>query len=157
MYKEEATYLEYSTFIGAFLGEELIGFIKLVTDERGVQAGLMNILSKIQHRDKAPTNALLAQAVRCCANRGIAYLVYANYSYGNKSQDGLVEFKERNGFKQVDLPRYYVPLTLFGRMALRLGFHRRLADLLPEPIARRLRELRKRWYAHKLPTPKEAS
>ena len=33
MYAREATYLECSTFIGAFLGEELIGFIKMVADE----------------------------------------------------------------------------------------------------------------------------
>ena len=45
------TYLEYSTFIGAFRGEELIGFIKMVADQTGVQAGLMNILSKVQYKD----------------------------------------------------------------------------------------------------------
>src|SRR3981189_137424 len=31
--REEETYLDCSTFIGAYLGEKLIGFIKLVTDE----------------------------------------------------------------------------------------------------------------------------
>jgi hypothetical protein len=70
VYRDEATYLDSSTFVGAFQGEELIGFIKLVTDEAGNQAGLMNILSKISHRDKAPTNALIAQAVKClCRSR----------------------------------------------------------------------------------------
>ena len=96
-----------------------------------MQAGLMNILSKMQHKDKAPTNALLAQAVKSCADRGIAYLVYDNYAYGNKQHDGLSEFKERNGFQRVDVPRYYVPLTRFGELALRMGFHHRLADRIP--------------------------
>src|SRR5580704_4030212 len=31
--KEAATYLERSVFVGAFIGDKLIGFIKLVTDE----------------------------------------------------------------------------------------------------------------------------
>ncbi len=146
VYSDTATYLDFSTFIGAFQGEELIGFIKLVADETGMQAGLMNILAKIKHRDKAPINALLAQAVKSCADRGIAYLVYANYAYGNKSSDSLSEFKERNGFKRIDIPRYYVPLTRFGRVALRLGLHHRLVDRLPESVANKCRELRKRWY-----------
>jgi hypothetical protein len=37
----------------------------------------MHILSMIRHREKAPTNALIAQAVRSCAERGIPYLWYA--------------------------------------------------------------------------------
>jgi len=36
--KEEATFLDRSIFIGAFLGEELIGFVKLTTDENQTQA-----------------------------------------------------------------------------------------------------------------------
>jgi len=142
VYRDEATYLESSTFIGAFLGDELIGFIKLVTDGAGQQAGLMNILSKISHRDKAPTNALIAQAVRSCADRGIGHLVYANFSYGNKRHDSLREFKERNGFERVDVPRYFVPLTSKGSIALRLGLHHRWTDRIPAPLAERLRELR---------------
>ena len=157
VHREAATYLEDSTFIGAFLGEELIGFIKMVADEDRVQAGLMNILSKIQHKDKAPTNALLAQAVKSCANQKIAYLVYNNYTYGNKHHDGLSEFKERNGFRRVDVPRYYVPLTRLGEFALRMGFHHRLVDRFPESIAERLRELRKNWYLRGVQPSKEAS
>lgn len=156
VYRDEATYLDDSTFIGAFYGEELIGFIKLVADKRGAQAGLMNILSKLSHRDKAPTNALIAQAVKSCADRGIGNLVYANYAYGNKHQDSLREFKERNGFERVDVPRYFVPLTLLGRVALRMSFHHRLADRIPIPVAEKLRELRKFAYNRKVQLPKEA-
>jgi hypothetical protein len=155
--REEATYLDYSTFIGAFLGEKLIGFIKLVTDETRTQAGLMNIVSLIQQRDKAPTNALVAQAVRSCASRGISYLVYSNFAYGNKQSDTLSDFKERNAFERINVPRYYVPLTPLGHAAFRLKLHHRLAEYFPEPLAAKLRELRLAWYNHKFQTVSEAS
>ena len=157
VYREEATYLESSTFIGAFHGEELIGFIKLVADETGAQAGLMNIVSKIRHRDKAPTNALVSQAVRSCADRKIQYLVYSNFAYGKKQRDSLSDFKERNGFQRIDLPRYYVPLTQFGSAAFRLGLHQRLVDRFPESVATKLRELRNHWYSRRFQTVPDAS
>ena len=157
VYREEATFLDSSIFIGAFYEEELIGFVKLVTDETRVQAGLMNIVSMIKHRDKSPTNGLIAQAVRSCAERNILYLAYANFTYGNKQQDSVSDFKERNGFKRVDVPRYYVPLTLFGRVALCFGLHHRLIDRIPESLAGRLRELRNRWNNRKPRTAKNAS
>ena len=144
-----ATFLDSSVFIGAFDGNKLIGFIKLTMDDTGTQAGLMHILSLICYRDKAPTNALLVQAVRSCAHLGITRLVYANFAYGKKAQSSLSDFKERNGFKRVDVPRYYVPLTRWGALAFRLGFHRRFAERVPEPLAAKLRELRNRWYDHR--------
>src|SRR5438552_11647888 len=63
----KATFLERSIFIGAFFEDRLIGFVKLVANEDWTQAGLMHILSMIQHRDRAPTNALIAQTLRSCA------------------------------------------------------------------------------------------
>lgn len=157
VYREEATFLDRSVFIGAFLGEQLIGFIKLVADETGTQAGLMNILSLVAQRDKAPTNALVAQAVRSCAQRGIRYLVYSQFAYGIKVQSSITDFKERNGFQRINVPRYYVPLTLFGRAAYRFGLHRRFVDRLPAPIVGRLRELRDEWYKRKLQSEKESA
>jgi hypothetical protein len=124
----------------------LIGFVKLVYDETMTQAGTMNILSAIEHRDKAPTNALIAQAVRSCADRGISYLVYSQFAYGRKTQSGITEFKERNGFQRIDTPRYFVPLTPVGRASLHLGFHKTFSDVLPEFVALPLRELRGAWY-----------
>src|SRR6266404_3138091 len=144
--KEEATFLDRSIFIGAFLTEKLIGFVKLVTDENRTQANLMNIASMIKHRDKAPTNALIAQSVRSCAERNIGYLVYQNFTYSNKKPDSLTKFKEVNGFQRVDLPRYYVPLTRTGRVGFQLGLHRRFTDHIPEPLLYRLRKLRASWY-----------
>jgi hypothetical protein len=149
VYKMEATFLDSSIFIGAFLENKLVGFIKMVADETRTQAGLLNIVSMIQHRDKAPTNALVMQAVRSCAERGIPYLVYSNFAYGTKQTSSLSDFKERNGFGRVDLPRYYVPLTPIGRAVLRLGLHRKLADRIPAPVAAKLRDLRKSWYEFK--------
>ena len=145
------TFLDRSIFIGAFLQDNLIGFVKLVSDEDRSQAGLMQIISMIQHRDKAPTNALIAQAVRSCAERGISYLWYANFSYGKKQRDSLADFKRHNGFQKVDLPRYYVPLTVAGRMALRLGLHHGINDWIPEPVAATYRKIRSFWYTRKFP------
>jgi hypothetical protein len=152
---ENGTFATRSIFIGAYLGDELIGFAKLVADEERIQAGLMQIVSMVEHRDKAPTNALLAQSVRSCAARGIPYLVYSSFAYGKKLRDSLSDFKEHNGFKRVDLPRYYVPLTVTGRAALKLGLHHRFADRLPEPLLVRLRKMRSFWIARKRPAAKE--
>ncbi len=147
VYREAATYLDSSTYIGAYVGEELIGFIKMVADEAGVQAGLMNIISKIGHRDKAPTNALMAHAVRAAATRGIGNIVYSHFAYGKRERDNLTDFKERNAFVRVDLPRYYVPLTSWGRVAFKLGLHHRFVDRLPEDMGEKLRDLRSKWYS----------
>lgn len=145
------TFMDQSIFIGAFFEGNLIGFVKLVTDEERGQAGLMQIISMIRHRDKAPTNALIAQAVRSCAERRIPHLWYANMSYGKKQRDSLADFKRHNGFKKIDVPRYYVPLTVVGRLALRLGLHHKLADSIPEPVTAAYRRIRSFWYAKKVP------
>ena len=149
------TFLDLSVFIGAFLDNQLIGFAKLTSDEDRTQMGLMHIVSMIQHRDKAPANALIAQAVRSCAARKIPYLVYSNFAYGKKQEDSLSDFKKRNGFDRVDIPRYYVPLTRLGWVAFRLGLHHRLVEYLPESAAAKLRAVRKAWYNHKYQLAKE--
>jgi hypothetical protein len=151
------TFLDCSIFIGAFHEEKLIGFVKLTMDETRVQAGLMHIISMVQHRDKAPTNALIAHAVRSCAERKIPYLVYSNFAYGKKERDSLSDFKERNGFKRIDVPRYYVPLTPVGWLAYRLGLHRKLSDRVPEPLLAKLREFRNSWYSRKYRSSAETS
>ena len=151
-----STFLDRSIYVGAFVDDSMIGFIKLVTDESRTQACLVHILSMVRHKDKAPTNALIAAAVRCCADRGIPYLVYERFSYGKKREDSLSHFKEVNGFQRMDLPRYYVPLTPLGRIALRLGLHRRFVDRLPESVVGKLRDFRKSWYYRKSQSMTEA-
>jgi hypothetical protein len=150
VYEEEATFLDCSVFIGAYLNDELIGFVKLVWDDARTQAGMMNILSMIGQRDKAPNNALIAQSVKSCADRGIPNLVYWRFAHGKRERDTVSDFKERNGFKRVNLPRYYVPLTAWGRVALTLGLQHRLIDRLPEALTEKLRDLRNRWYNRKM-------
>ncbi len=152
-----STFLDRSTYIGAFLGDSMIGFVKLVTDETRTQACLVHILSMVRHKDKAPTNALIAAAVRYCADQGIPYLVYERFSYGKKQGDSLSHFKEVNGFQRVDLPRYYVPLTLIGRAAFRLGMHHRFVDRLPESVTVKLRELRRAWHSRSSQSSAEAT
>jgi len=149
--KMKSTFIERSIFLGAYLEDSLIGFIKLVTDDDGKQAGLMHILSMVKHRDKAPTNALMAQAVKSCAERGISYLTYANFSYGKKQGSALAEFKRNNGFEKVNVPRYFVPLTLLGSIGYRLGLHREMIEWVPEPVAAVYRKARIAWYRKRYP------
>jgi hypothetical protein len=156
VYAEEATFLEHSIFIGAYYEGKMIGFIKLVADEDRTQAGMMNIVSMVKHRDKAPTNALVVQAVRACAERHIPHLVYSRFAYPNKPRNSLTDFKERNGFERVDLPRYYVPLTPAGKAALGMGLHRKLVERLPESVVVKLRGWRNSLYKAKFHTASEA-
>jgi hypothetical protein len=148
--KMMATFLDRSVFMGAYLDDRMIGFARLHCDEARTQAGLSSILSLAQQRDKAPTNALVAEAVRYCATHGIPYLVYSRYSDGKKERDSLMDFKDHNGFQRANLPRYYIPLTQMGRIALRLGLHKGFVSCIPEPILARLRALRKAWYSRRI-------
>lgn len=143
------TFLDRSIYIGAFVEDNMIGFIKLSFDERRTQACLVHILSMVKHKDKAPTNALIAEAVRKCAELNIPYLVYEHFTYGRKVGDSLTHFKEINGFQRRDIPRYYVPLTPIGSLALQLGFHRSLTERVPESLAAKIREWRRLWYSRR--------
>ena len=134
--RQFSRFLFREEIFGAYLGEELVGFIMVAN--AGRYAVLGQIISKIERRDLAPTNALLAKAVERCAEKGIPYLAYAYWL-----DDGLGEFKRNNGFKKFDLPRYFVPLTRKGELALHLGLHRGWKEALPDQIKRPLKRLRK--------------
>jgi hypothetical protein len=153
--EEEATYLDRSIFLGAYLDGRLIGFTKILWDADQSQAGLLNIVSLIEQRDKVPNNALVAHAVKFCAQQQIPFLVYSNFAYGKRKSDSLSDFKERNAFERVDLPRYYVPLTPIGWAAYRLGLHKKVADRIPERVIVRLRELRSSWYGRNMQVAQE--
>jgi hypothetical protein len=126
---ENGTYLDRSFFVAARCNGELIGFLKCVVD-RDI-ASIMQILSKAAHFERRPANALLARAVRECEARGIHYLTYGEYIYGKKTDSSLIDFKRNNGFFRCDVPRYFVPITARGKVALTLGLHRSLHDRLP--------------------------
>lgn len=145
--RDNGTFLDRSDFIGAYHSGELIGFIKLVN--YGRFADLMQIVSKLSHRDKAPTNGLIAKAVEVCAEKGVPYLTYAKFVYGKKGSDTLTDFKSSNGFQKIDLPRYYIPLTAKGAIALRLNLHQGSVNFLPEKLVVGLIGVRNRWYKRK--------
>ena len=144
--RELATYLDRSEFIGAYWNEELIGFLKMVyVDDI---ATVFHVISMSEHYDKRPTNALIAKAAEVCEQKGISHLIYTKFVYGNKRQSSLLEFKRRNGFEQVNFPRYYVPLTPRGEVFVRLRLYRGLTGLIPEPILQPLLSFRA-WYYKK--------
>jgi hypothetical protein len=138
-----ATYLDRSEFIGAYWNEELIGFIKMVYVDH--VATLMHIISMNEHYDKRPMNALIAKAVEFCEQKGISHLIYGRFIYGNKRRSSLLEFKRRNGFEQVNFPRYYIPLTLLGELFVRLRLYKGFGGLVPEPILHAVLSFRA-WY-----------
>jgi hypothetical protein len=144
-----ASYLERSEFLGAFWGDELIGFLKIVYVDRF--ARLMQIISKDAHRNKRPLNALIAKAVEVCEARGCSHLTYGKYRY-SQGADSVTAFKHRNGFEEILVPRYYVPLTTKGGLALRLRLHRGGRALVPDPVLRSLKRLRASIYRHSLLT-----
>lgn len=141
---ENGTYRERSTFLGAYVDDEMIGYMKIVWDADS--AAIMQILSKTEFLDKRPNNALLAEAVRLCASKNIKYLLYERFVYGSKGEDSLTRFKASNGFIRMNLPRYYIPLTSKGSLALRLGLHRNVKDLVPQWLRVRFVEFRNKWY-----------
>ncbi|HET9373361.1 MAG TPA: GNAT family N-acetyltransferase [Chthoniobacterales bacterium] len=137
--RQFSRFLFREEIFGAYLGEELVGFIMLAYAENYAYLG--QIISKIAHRDLAPNNLLLAKAVERCAEKGVPYLVYALWL-----EDSLGDFKRSNGFQKFDLPRYYVPLTGKGKLALKLGLHRGWKEAVPKPLRKSLKKLRRRWY-----------
>ena len=129
---ENETYLERSEFIGAFYEETLIGFIKIIyVDQIAI---LIQILAKNEHHDKRPMNALVAHAVEVCERKNMHSLVYGKYVYGKKNDSSLTEFKRRNGFERVDFPRYYIPLSIKGKVGIASGLHLGADNLLPKAL-----------------------
>jgi hypothetical protein len=142
------TYLDRSEFIGAYFSNKLIGFLKLIYS--GEIASIIHIVSETRHYDKRPTNILIARAVEVCEQKGISFLVHNKYVYGKKTQNSLTEFKRRNGFERIDFPRYYIPLTLKGQLALKLNLHLGLIGILPGAVIPFLRDLRSTYFRIKL-------
>lgn len=132
------TFLDRSQFLGAYFEEELIGFIKVV--HGGEVSHVMHIISMIGHRQKAPTNGLIAKAVELCAGRGVSYLHYADWS-----RRGLGDFKRHHAFEQLEVPRYFVPINLRGKIMLFLNFHHKASDLLPPPLINTFIDFRTKW------------
>jgi len=137
--RQFSRFVEREHMIGAYLNGEMIGFIMLAN--AGPFALTGQIISTMKHRDKSTNNVRIAKAVEVCAQRKLPYLCYWFWS-----ADSLAEFKRRNGFEKMRVPRYFVPLTAKGRLALRLGVHRGWKELLPGGLKSSLKKLRSRWY-----------
>jgi len=134
----EDTWKRYGEFSGrcdfvcAYSGDEMIGFLHLVY--RQGEAAILNLTVKPSHFDKRSANALLARAVEICETRGISRISYGLYNYGNKRDTSLREFKIRNGFEEVLIPRYFVPITPWGRLCMMMNLHRGLIGILPHSV-----------------------
>lgn len=138
---KNSSYLERSQFLGAFCSGSLIGFIKIVyVDDT---ARMMQILSMDAHQDKRPTNALIAKAVEEACRKGCQYLTYGRYTYGNKRNSSIVQFKRRNGFEEILFPRYYIPLSFRGAVLIGLGLQSGLKRFIPERVMNLLLGARK--------------
>jgi len=143
--KDHASFADRSDFICAHFDGHLLGLLKLV--HRGEVASILSFITKAAETDKRPANALIAKAVEICASKGVSYLTYGNYNYGNKRDSPLREFKVRNGFGEILVPRYYVPLTFKGALCLKLKLHRGLLGILPHSAIALFVRARLKWYS----------
>jgi hypothetical protein len=140
--EENGTYPDRSVHLGAYAFGGLTGYARLIFEQEFTD--VVQFITMVSQQEMGTSNALMAKIVEVCAGRGTRFL-----AYGDWTQDGLGDFKRHNGFTRMVLPRYHVPLTLLGRLALRAGLHRRLADRLPVSLARLYRTFRRalneRW------------
>jgi hypothetical protein len=142
--EDQSSFLDRSAFICAFCGDELVGYMKLVF--RGNVGSILHILSKPSHQDKRPANAMIAKAVELCENKGVPFLVYGRFNYGKKRDNPLREFKVRNGFHEILIPRFFVPLTMWGEFCMKAKLHRGIIGILPHRIITFGIGMRSRWY-----------
>jgi hypothetical protein len=133
--------LDRSKFIGAYDQGELVGFVKLnYAPGRFANPGL--IVSKLEARKKYVNNALVAKSVELCCQDGIPFLIYTTWRRGSQA-----EFLMRNGFQKITIPRYWIPLTLKGKISLKLGVHRDIRSYIPEGLIVALLSLRRAFYS----------
>jgi hypothetical protein len=145
--KDHESFLDRSDFICAYLENEMIGYMKVVY--KGDVAAVLNLAVKTSHNDKRPANALIAAAAERCAMKGVVYLTYGLFNYGNKRDSPLREFKSRNGFEEVLTPKYYVPLTAWGKLCMKMGIHRGILGILPHSLITLGIDARSKWYTLK--------
>lgn len=142
--KDQSPFADRTTFICAYAEDELIGFLRMV--RRGDVAAILQLLPKASHQDKRPANALIAKAVEFCEAKRISHLTYGLFNYGNKRDNPLREFKIRNGFGEILMPRYYVPLTTWGALCLKFNAHLGLHGILPHQAIMFVVRTRAKWY-----------
>jgi hypothetical protein len=97
-----------------------------------------------KHFDKRPNNALIAKSIEICEAEGKSHFIYGSYVYHDPNSS-LTEFKRRNGFESITLPRYFIPITLKGKVAMALGLHRGIAANTPKSVMRQFLKIRSFW------------
>lgn len=151
--RENSTYLDRCIYIGAYYHDELIGFIRML--RVGTLAMTLQVISMMGHSEKKPTNALIAKAVEVCESNQFSHLIYSRFAYNN-IHSSLTEFKRRNGFEQVLVPKYYAPLTTKGAIAVKMGLHLPLANWIPASVLARLKQMRSSWHSSRIQTSKDS-
>jgi succinoglycan biosynthesis protein ExoM len=146
--QDYSSFLDRSEFLCAYAGDEIVGVLKMVY--RDDVASILSLCTNDAHHDKRPSNALIAQAVARCAAKRVSYLTYGLFNYGNKGSTPLRTFKQRNGFTEMATPRFYVPLTWWGRVCLKAGLHRDAIAILPQWVIVSLIRVRELWYRTRL-------
>jgi hypothetical protein len=84
---------------------------------------------------------MVSKAVEVCVKLGLDHLIYLYWT-----NDSLSEFKRRCGFEPVRVPRYYVPLTWKGELALKCNAHRGWKAMLPSGVRSAFKRARSKWY-----------
>ncbi len=118
--KKKFENLERSEILGAYFEGKLIGFIWVVYGDR--VASIESFVSLIEHRNKAPNNLLMAETIRKCSEKDYHFLWYAHMGY----LEGLDSFRKHHGFVGSSNPKYFVPLSTKGMLAIKLGVHKGL-------------------------------
>jgi hypothetical protein len=141
---------ERTFFIGAYHNDELIGFMKLFEGDRILR--IVHIIATFEHRDKCVMDALIAKGVEIASQKGIPHFHYGDWAYR-----GLGVFRVKFGFERHDCPRYFVPLTAFGKLALQWTFHRPFKERLPQIWIDRYANAREKWNSWRHGTAKIAA
>jgi hypothetical protein len=126
--KNKFVNMENSEVLGAYFKNELIGLLWISYGHK--VAAFRSFLSLIKYRDKYPNNVLLAESVKRCCEKGFQFLTYGNMGY----LPNLDFFKSSHGFRIFLVPRYYVPLSTKGQLAIRLKVCRPLEHSFPRKL-----------------------
>jgi len=115
-------------FVGSYFENKLVGFAELIIGEN--IAIISQLLSLQKYWNKAINNSLIAELVKICIDRKVEWLMYGRI--GN--HPSLDKFKHNNGFNKFSVTRYYIPINLKGKLAIKMGLHQNLKDLIPKKL-----------------------
>ncbi|MDP3068883.1 MAG: hypothetical protein Q8N18_01280 [Opitutaceae bacterium] len=132
---ELRSFIDRSILLGAYLDGKLVGFTKLFQADNVLRT--VHIIATLEHREKCVMDIMMAKAVEQCTQ-----LTIANLHYGSWTDGGVGAFRTKHDFQRVDTVRYFVPLTLAGKIALGLGLHVPLRTRIPSEWLEPLLKLR---------------